>query len=89
MAGLGMDSLPDTVPPDQGRLCPALRRLVPVGFGAEAWTLFVLSGPLVRRRGWGTGCRPGTTQGAGALTGFPRDPPPHLDQVRVVPGADP
>ncbi|XP_031323388.1 multidrug and toxin extrusion protein 2 [Camelus dromedarius] len=41
-----MDSLPDTVPPDQGRLCPALRWLVPVGFGAEAWTLFVLSGPL-------------------------------------------
>ncbi|XP_006213894.2 multidrug and toxin extrusion protein 2 isoform X1 [Vicugna pacos] len=41
-----MDSLPDTVPPDQGRRCPALRRLVPVGFGAEAWTLFVLSGPL-------------------------------------------
>uniref|UniRef100_A0A8C2PLH2 Multidrug and toxin extrusion protein n=1 Tax=Capra hircus TaxID=9925 RepID=A0A8C2PLH2_CAPHI len=26
--------------------CPALRRLVPVGFGAEARTLFVLSGPL-------------------------------------------
>ncbi|XP_036767528.1 multidrug and toxin extrusion protein 2 isoform X7 [Manis pentadactyla] len=41
-----MDSLQDTVPPDQGGCCPALRRLVPVGFGAEAWKLFVLSGPL-------------------------------------------
>ncbi|KAF4012420.1 hypothetical protein G4228_003243 [Cervus hanglu yarkandensis] len=26
--------------------CPALRRLVPVGFGAEARTIFILSGPL-------------------------------------------
>ncbi|KAI5934732.1 multidrug and toxin extrusion protein 2 isoform X14 [Manis javanica] len=41
-----MDSLQDTVPPAQGGCCPPLRRLVPVGFGAEAWKLFVLSGPL-------------------------------------------
>ncbi|XP_047689267.1 multidrug and toxin extrusion protein 2-like [Prionailurus viverrinus] len=40
------DSVRDTVPPDRGGCCPALRRLVPVGFGAEAWTLFALSGPL-------------------------------------------
>ncbi|XP_045842351.1 multidrug and toxin extrusion protein 2 [Meles meles] len=44
--GLGMDSVQDTVPQDRGGCCPALRRLVPVGFGAEVWTLFVLSGPL-------------------------------------------
>ncbi|KAF6097171.1 solute carrier family 47 member 2 [Phyllostomus discolor] len=42
-----MDSLQDTVPPDQGGRGPALCRLVPVGFRAEAWKLFVLSGPLV------------------------------------------
>ncbi|XP_066120476.1 multidrug and toxin extrusion protein 2 isoform X2 [Saccopteryx bilineata] len=36
----------DTVPLDQGGRCPALCRLVPVGFRAEAWKLFVLSGPL-------------------------------------------
>lgn len=47
--GLGMDSVQDTIPQDRGGCCPALRRLVPVGFGAEVWTLFVLSGPLVRR----------------------------------------
>ncbi|XP_077602763.1 multidrug and toxin extrusion protein 2 [Crocuta crocuta] len=41
-----MDSIRDTVPPDRGGCCPALRKLVPVGFGAEAWMLFVLSGPL-------------------------------------------
>ncbi|XP_027480387.2 multidrug and toxin extrusion protein 2 isoform X1 [Zalophus californianus] len=44
--GLGMDSIQDTVPQDRGGCCPALRRLVPVGFGAEVWTLFALSGPL-------------------------------------------
>uniref|UniRef100_A0A452TJH0 Multidrug and toxin extrusion protein n=1 Tax=Ursus maritimus TaxID=29073 RepID=A0A452TJH0_URSMA len=44
--GLGMDSVQDTIPQDRGGCCPALRRLVPVGFGAEVWTLFVLSGPL-------------------------------------------
>ncbi|XP_045680574.1 multidrug and toxin extrusion protein 2 isoform X3 [Phyllostomus hastatus] len=42
-----MDSLQDTVPLDQGGRGPALCRLVPVGFRAEAWKLFVLSGPLV------------------------------------------
>uniref|UniRef100_G1LCI6 Multidrug and toxin extrusion protein n=1 Tax=Ailuropoda melanoleuca TaxID=9646 RepID=G1LCI6_AILME len=41
-----MDSVQDTIPQDRGGCCPALRRLVPVGFGAEVWTLFVLSGPL-------------------------------------------
>uniref|UniRef100_A0A8C6G396 Multidrug and toxin extrusion protein n=1 Tax=Moschus moschiferus TaxID=68415 RepID=A0A8C6G396_MOSMO len=41
-----MDSPQDMVPPGQRSCCPALRRLVPVGFGAEARTLFVLSGPL-------------------------------------------
>ncbi|XP_040101797.1 multidrug and toxin extrusion protein 2 isoform X2 [Oryx dammah] len=41
-----MDSPQDTVPPGRRSRCPALRRLVPVGFGAEARTLFVLSGPL-------------------------------------------
>nr|XP_035929357.1 multidrug and toxin extrusion protein 2-like isoform X2 [Halichoerus grypus] len=44
--GLGMDSVQDAVPQDRGGCCPALRRLVPVGFGAEVWTLFALSGPL-------------------------------------------
>ncbi|XP_045745721.1 multidrug and toxin extrusion protein 2 isoform X1 [Mirounga angustirostris] len=44
--GLGMDSVQDAVPQDRGRCCPALRRLVPVGFAAEVWTLFALSGPL-------------------------------------------
>ncbi|XP_037348698.1 multidrug and toxin extrusion protein 2 isoform X2 [Talpa occidentalis] len=33
-------------PQTQEVCCPALRRLIPVGFGAEAWTLFALSGPL-------------------------------------------
>ncbi|KAF6094893.1 hypothetical protein HJG60_011961 [Phyllostomus discolor] len=42
-----MDSLQDTVPRDQGGRGPALCRLVPVGFRAEYWELFVLSGPLV------------------------------------------
>ncbi|XP_024835560.1 multidrug and toxin extrusion protein 2 isoform X1 [Bos taurus] len=41
-----MDSPQDTVPQGRRSRCPALRRLVPVGFGAEARTLFVLSGPL-------------------------------------------
>uniref|UniRef100_A0A8D1NGJ6 Multidrug and toxin extrusion protein n=1 Tax=Sus scrofa TaxID=9823 RepID=A0A8D1NGJ6_PIG len=41
-----MDGLQDTVPPGRGSRCPALRRLVPVGFRAEARILFVLSGPL-------------------------------------------
>ncbi|XP_024608272.1 multidrug and toxin extrusion protein 2-like isoform X13 [Neophocaena asiaeorientalis asiaeorientalis] len=41
-----MDSPRDMVPPGRGSRCPALRRLVPVGFGAEARTLIVLSGPL-------------------------------------------
>ncbi|XP_032288047.1 multidrug and toxin extrusion protein 2 [Phoca vitulina] len=41
-----MDSVQDAVPQDRGGCCPALRRLVPVGFGAEVWTLFALSGPL-------------------------------------------
>ncbi|KAM5214655.1 multidrug and toxin extrusion protein 2-like isoform 2-T2 [Hipposideros larvatus] len=41
-----MDNLQDTFSLDQGGRCPALRRLVPVGFRAEAWKLFVLSGPL-------------------------------------------
>ena len=45
-----MDSLQDTVTLDQGGRGRALFRLVPVGFRAEAWKLFVLSGPLVRRR---------------------------------------
>uniref|UniRef100_A0A4W2FUU9 Multidrug and toxin extrusion protein n=1 Tax=Bos indicus x Bos taurus TaxID=30522 RepID=A0A4W2FUU9_BOBOX len=44
--GFGMDSPQDTVPQGRRSRCPALRRLVPVGFGAEARTLFVLSGPL-------------------------------------------
>ncbi|XP_032697183.1 multidrug and toxin extrusion protein 2-like [Lontra canadensis] len=44
--GLGMDSVQDTAPQDRGGCCPVLRRLVPIGFGAEVWTLFVLSGPL-------------------------------------------
>ncbi|XP_035572774.1 multidrug and toxin extrusion protein 2 isoform X3 [Canis lupus familiaris] len=43
---LGMDSVQDTVPRDQGGCCPALRRLLPVGFWAEVWTLIALSGPL-------------------------------------------
>ncbi|CAK7318173.1 Multidrug and toxin extrusion protein 2 [Vulpes lagopus] len=43
---LGMDSIQDTVPQDQGGCCPALRRLLPVGFWAEVWTLIALSGPL-------------------------------------------
>ncbi|KAG8521927.1 Multidrug and toxin extrusion protein 2, partial [Galemys pyrenaicus] len=43
---LGMDNLQDANPQTQDVCCPALRRLIPVGFGAEAWTLFVLSGPL-------------------------------------------
>ncbi|XP_016000630.2 multidrug and toxin extrusion protein 2 isoform X2 [Rousettus aegyptiacus] len=42
-----MDTLQDTVPLDKGGCCPALHRLVPVGFTAEARKLFVLSGPLV------------------------------------------
>ncbi|XP_024420920.2 multidrug and toxin extrusion protein 2 [Desmodus rotundus] len=42
-----MDSLQDTVTLDQGGRGCALFRLVPVGFRAEAWKLFVLSGPLV------------------------------------------
>ncbi|XP_019497074.1 PREDICTED: multidrug and toxin extrusion protein 2 isoform X1 [Hipposideros armiger] len=41
-----MDNLQDTFSLDQGGRCPALRRLVPIGFRAEAWKLFVLSGPL-------------------------------------------
>nr|XP_021550193.1 multidrug and toxin extrusion protein 2-like [Neomonachus schauinslandi] len=41
-----MDSVQDAVPRDRGGCCPALRRLVPVGFAAEVWTLFALSGPL-------------------------------------------
>ncbi|XP_004433089.1 PREDICTED: multidrug and toxin extrusion protein 2 [Ceratotherium simum simum] len=41
-----MDSLQDTVPPGRGGRCPILCRLVPIGFGAEAWMLLVLSGPL-------------------------------------------
>ncbi|XP_059989821.1 multidrug and toxin extrusion protein 2-like [Lagenorhynchus albirostris] len=41
-----MDGPRDVVPPGRGSRCPALRRLVPVGFGAEARTLVVLSGPL-------------------------------------------
>ncbi|XP_003929339.1 multidrug and toxin extrusion protein 2 isoform X2 [Saimiri boliviensis] len=41
-----MDSLQDTLPPSHGGCCPAFSRLVPRGFGAEAWTLFALSGPL-------------------------------------------
>ncbi|XP_022347193.1 multidrug and toxin extrusion protein 2 isoform X2 [Enhydra lutris kenyoni] len=41
-----MDSVRDTAPQDRGGCCPALSRLVPVGFRAEVWTLFVLSGPL-------------------------------------------
>ncbi|KAM8955828.1 multidrug and toxin extrusion protein 2 [Lycaon pictus] len=41
-----MDSVQDTVPQDQGGCCPALRRLLPVGFWAEVWTLIALSGPL-------------------------------------------
>ncbi|XP_040309004.1 multidrug and toxin extrusion protein 2-like isoform X2 [Herpailurus yagouaroundi] len=43
---LELDSVRDTVTPDRGGCCPALRRLVPVGFGAEVRTLFALSGPL-------------------------------------------
>nr|XP_003420743.1 multidrug and toxin extrusion protein 2 [Loxodonta africana] len=41
-----MDSLQETGPPAHGCCRPALRRLFPVGFGAEARKLFVLSGPL-------------------------------------------
>ncbi|XP_014708649.1 multidrug and toxin extrusion protein 2 isoform X1 [Equus asinus] len=41
-----MDSIQNTDPPGRGGRCPTLRRLVPIGFGAEAWTLLVLSGPL-------------------------------------------
>ncbi|XP_043759922.1 multidrug and toxin extrusion protein 2 isoform X2 [Cervus elaphus] len=41
-----MDSPQDTVPPGRRSRCPALRRLVPVGFGAEARMIFILSGPL-------------------------------------------
>ncbi|XP_058415632.1 multidrug and toxin extrusion protein 2 isoform X2 [Diceros bicornis minor] len=41
-----MDSLQDAVPPGRGGRCPILCRLVPIGFGAEAWMLLVLSGPL-------------------------------------------
>ncbi|XP_023983668.1 multidrug and toxin extrusion protein 2 [Physeter macrocephalus] len=41
-----MDGARDVVPPGRGSRCPALRGLVPVGFGAEAKTLFALSGPL-------------------------------------------
>ncbi|XP_022416515.1 multidrug and toxin extrusion protein 2 isoform X1 [Delphinapterus leucas] len=41
-----MDGPRDMVPQGRGSRCPALRRLVPVGFGAEARTLVVLSGPL-------------------------------------------
>ncbi|XP_046530154.1 multidrug and toxin extrusion protein 2 isoform X2 [Equus quagga] len=41
-----MDSIQNTDPPGRGDRCPTLRRLVPIGFGAEAWTLLVLSGPL-------------------------------------------
>ncbi|XP_057571438.1 multidrug and toxin extrusion protein 2 isoform X1 [Hippopotamus amphibius kiboko] len=41
-----MDGPQDTVSPGPGSRCPALRRLVPIGFGSEARTLFVLSGPL-------------------------------------------
>ena len=55
---LELDSIRDTVPPDREGCCPALRRLVPVGFGAEAWTLFALSGPLVSRRCEGQAVRP-------------------------------
>ncbi|XP_049632850.1 multidrug and toxin extrusion protein 2-like [Suncus etruscus] len=41
-----MDDLQDRGPQHPGRCCPALRRMAPVGFGTEAWKLFVLSGPL-------------------------------------------
>ncbi|XP_059524431.1 multidrug and toxin extrusion protein 2 isoform X2 [Myotis daubentonii] len=41
-----MDSLQDAVRPERGGCGPALSKLVPVGFRAEAWRLFVLSGPL-------------------------------------------
>ncbi|XP_016051998.1 PREDICTED: multidrug and toxin extrusion protein 2 [Miniopterus natalensis] len=41
-----MDNHLDTAPLKRGGRCPALRKLVPVGFRAEAWKLFVLSGPL-------------------------------------------
>nr|KAF6274263.1 solute carrier family 47 member 2 [Myotis myotis] len=41
-----MDSLQDAVRPERGGCGPALGKLVPVGFRAEAWRLFVLSGPL-------------------------------------------
>lgn len=63
--GLGMDSLQDAVRPERRGCCPALCKLVPVGFRAEAWRLFVLSGPLVRRwhagrGGWGPAA-PGMT----------------------------
>lgn len=46
-----MDSLQDAVPQERGGCYPALLlcKLVPVGFRAEVWRLFVLSGPLVRR----------------------------------------
>lgn len=53
--GFEMDTLQDTVPLDKGGCCPALHRLVPVGFIAEARKLFVLSGPLVRRWRWEAG----------------------------------
>ncbi|XP_058139366.1 multidrug and toxin extrusion protein 2 isoform X2 [Dasypus novemcinctus] len=36
----------DPAPPGPGRRCSVLRRLLPAGFAAEAWTLMVLSGPL-------------------------------------------
>ncbi|XP_004684622.1 PREDICTED: multidrug and toxin extrusion protein 2 [Condylura cristata] len=41
-----MDSLQDMDPQARAVCCPALRRIIPGGFGAEARTLFVLSGPL-------------------------------------------
>ncbi|XP_003362502.2 multidrug and toxin extrusion protein 2 isoform X9 [Equus caballus] len=41
-----MDGIQNTDPPGRGGRCPTLRRLVPIGFGAEAWTLLILSGPL-------------------------------------------
>ncbi|XP_016045091.1 multidrug and toxin extrusion protein 2 isoform X3 [Erinaceus europaeus] len=41
-----MEGHQDRVPWDQVGHCPALKRLVPVGFKEEAWSLLVLSGPL-------------------------------------------
>ncbi|XP_007939678.1 multidrug and toxin extrusion protein 2 [Orycteropus afer afer] len=41
-----MDSFQEIGPPAHRRCCPALQMLFPVGFAAEAWALFVLSGPL-------------------------------------------